>query len=79
MGLKILRNRVTTLRVWLQLWDSQTGHIEWESSGEVTIAAIFMSPRQTVTLEQIASKLLVRMMQDGLLEQKTETQLNLDQ
>jgi hypothetical protein len=74
-GIKLLRNRVTTLRLWLQLWDSQTGHIVWESSGEVTTATVFLSPRQTVALQQIATKLLVRMIQDGLLESKTETQL----
>ena len=74
-GIKLLRNRVTTLRLWLQLWDSQTGHIVWESSGEATAATVFLSPKQTVALEQITKKLLVRMLQDGLLESKTETQL----
>ena len=77
-GLKLLRNRVTTLRLWLQLWDSRTGHIVWESSGEITVATVFLSPRQTVALEQITKKLLVRMIQDGLLESKPETQLILD-
>ena len=74
-GIKLLRNRVTTLRLWLQLWDSQTGHIVWELSGEVTAATVFLSPKQTVALEQITKKLLVRMIQDGLLESKPETQL----
>jgi hypothetical protein len=74
-GLKLLRNRVTTLRLWLQLWDSQTGHIVWESSGEATTATVFLSAKQTVALEQITKKLLVRMIQDGLLESKTETRL----
>ena len=77
-GIKLLRNRVTTLRLWLQLWDSQTGHIVWESSGEVTTATVFLSARQTVALERIAKRLLVRMIQDGLIESKTETQLILD-
>ena len=74
-GIKLLRNRVTTLRLWLQLWDSRTGHIVWESSGEITTAAVFLSPKQTVALEQITKRALVRMIQDGLLESKTETQL----
>ena len=74
-GIKLLRNRVTTLRIWLQLWDTQTGHIVWESPGEVTVATAFLSPKQTVALEQIAKKLLVRMIQDELLESKTETQV----
>ena len=44
-GIKLLRNRVTTLRLWLQLWDSQTGHIVWESSGEVTVASRVFEPK----------------------------------
>ena len=72
-GIKLLRNRVTTLRLWLQLWDSQTGHIVWESSGEVTTATVFLSPKQTVALEQTAKKLLVHMIQNGLIESKTES------
>ncbi len=75
VGIKLLRNRVTTLRLWLQLWDSETGHIVWESSGEVTTATVFLSAKQTVALEQVARRLLVRMIQDGLLESKTEIQL----
>jgi hypothetical protein len=75
VGIKLLRNRVTTVRLWLQLWDSENGHIVWESSGEVTTVTVFLSPKQTVALEQIAKRLLVRMIQDGLLESKTETQL----
>jgi len=77
-GLKLLRNRVTTLRLWLQLWDSQTGHIVWESSGEITTSAVFLSPKQTIALEQIAKTLLIRMIQDGLLESKTESHFILD-
>jgi hypothetical protein len=74
-GIKLLRNRVTTLRLWLQLWDTQTGHIVWESSGEVTTATVFLSPKQTVALEQTAKRLMVRMIQDGLIDSKTETQV----
>jgi hypothetical protein len=78
-GIKLLRNRVTTLRLWLQLWDSATGHIVWESSGEVTVATVFLSPKQTLALEQIAKKLLVRMIQDGLIDSKAESELNVDE
>lgn len=74
-GWKLLRNRVTTLRLWLQLWNSRTGHIAWESSGEVTVATVFFSPKQTVALQEIAKKLLVRMIQDGLLGSRTETKI----
>ena len=51
-GIKLLRNRVTTLRIWLQLWDTQSGHIVWEASGEVTVATVFLSPKQTIALSQ---------------------------
>jgi hypothetical protein len=78
VGIKLVRNRVTTLRLWLQLWDSETGHILWESSGEATTATVFLSPKQTVALEQIAKRLLVRMIQDGLLESKSETKFMSD-
>lgn len=74
-GIKLLRNRVTALRIWLQLWDVRNGHIVWESSGEVTVSTVFLSPKQTVALEQIAKKLLTRMIQDGLLESKTESEV----
>ena len=77
-GIKLVRNRVTTLRLWLQLWNSQTGHIVWESSGEGTTASVLLSPTQTVALEEIARKLLVRMIQDGLLESKMETKSIVD-
>ena len=73
-GIKLLRNRVTVLRLWLQLWDSRTGHIVWESSGEVTTATVFLSPKQIVALEQTAKKLMVRMIQDGLIIPKPKSE-----
>jgi hypothetical protein len=73
-GLKLLRNRVTTLRLWLQLWDVQSGHIAWESAGEVTVSTVLLSPKQAVPLEETVQKLLFNMIQDGLLRGKTKTQ-----
>ena len=49
-GIKLVRNRVTTLRLWLQLWDTQTGHMVWESSGEGTTSSRVFEPKQTVAL-----------------------------
>lgn len=72
-GFKLFRNRITTLRLWLQLWDGQTDHIVWESAGEVTVASVLLSSRQAVPLEEIFEKLLFRMIQDGLLRGKTNT------
>ena len=74
-GLKLLRNRVTTLRLWLQLWDVQTGHVVWESAGEVTVSTVLLSPKQAVPLEEIVQKLLSHMIQDQLLDAKTTVQL----
>jgi len=74
-GLKLLRNRVTTLRMWLQLWDVQTGHIVWESAGEVTVSTVLLSAKQAVPLQELVEKALVRMIQDGLLESRTKIHL----
>jgi hypothetical protein len=73
-GLKLLRNRVTTLRLWLQLWDVQSSHIVWESAGEVTVSTVLLSPKQTLPLEETVQKLLFNMIQDGLLRGKTKTE-----
>lgn len=77
-GLKLLRNRVTTLRLWLQLWDVHTGHIVWESAGEISVSTVLLSSKQAVPLEEIFEKLLFRMIQDGLLQGKTKTKNYLD-
>ena len=77
-GLKLLRNRVTTLRSWLQLWDAQTGHIVWESAGEITLSTVLLSPKQTVPLAETIQKLLFNMIQDGLLRGKTKAEYYFD-
>ena len=74
-GVKLLRNRVSTLRLWLQLWDAQRGHLVWESAGEVTVSAVLLSLHRAVPLEEIVEKLLLRMIQDELLGTKTKTQV----
>ena len=71
LGIKLVTNRVITLRLWLQLWDAQTGQILWESAGEVTVASELLLPQRTVPLDEIAQKLWLRMIQDDLLEGKT--------
>jgi hypothetical protein len=77
-GLKLLRNRVTTLRLWLQLWDVQSGHLVWGSAGEVTVSTVLLSPKQAVPLEETVQKLFFDMIQDGLLRGKTKTQYYFD-
>ena len=69
-GWNFIQSRVTTLRLWLQLWDTQTGKIVWESAGEVTVASKLLRSEQTVALDEIAQKLWLRMIQDNLLEGK---------
>ena len=71
-GLKLIRNRVTTLRLWLQLWDVQSGHILWESAGEITVSTVLLSTKQTAPLEETVRKLLSSMIEDGLLRGKTK-------
>jgi hypothetical protein len=70
-GWNFIQSRVTTLRLWLQLWDTQTGKLVWESAGEVTAATKLLRSEQTVPLDEIARKLWLRMIQDNLLEGKT--------
>ena len=67
-GWNFIQSRVTTLRLWLQLWETQTGKILWESSGEVTMATKLLRSEQTVPLDEIAQKLWLRMIQDNLLD-----------
>jgi hypothetical protein len=67
VGFKLLKTRLTTLRVWLQLWDTRTGQIVWESSGEVTVAAQLLTQESAVALYDIAQRLWSRMIQDDLL------------
>ena len=72
-GIKMVRNRVITLRLWLQLWDTQTGEIVWESAGEATVASELLLPERIVPLDEIAQKLWLRMIQDNLLAEKTKS------
>ena len=67
-GWNSIQSRVTTLRLWLQLWETQTGKILWESSGEVTVATKLLRSEQTVPLDEIAQKLWLRMIQDNLID-----------
>lgn len=70
-GIKIVRNRVITLRLWLQLWDTQTGQIVWESTGEAIVASELLRAERVVPLDEIGQKLWLRMIQDNLLAEKT--------
>jgi hypothetical protein len=67
-GVKVIRTRVTVLRVWLQLWDTRTGHILWESAGEVATASEMVRHDRVVPIEETAQKVWQRMIQRDLLE-----------
>ncbi|PYN34407.1 MAG: hypothetical protein DME01_15420 [Candidatus Rokuibacteriota bacterium] len=77
-GVKVVRTRVTVLRVWLQLWDTRTGHILWESAGDVATASDVVRHDRIVPIEEIAEKLWRRMIQHDLLEGGTGSRSLLD-
>ena len=77
-GIKVIRTRVTILRVWLQLWDMQTGHILWESAGEVATSSEVLRHERVVPLDDIAQKLWRRMIQRDLIEGGTGSRSLLD-
>jgi hypothetical protein len=65
-GLQVVRTRMSGLRLWLQLWDAQTGHLLWESTGEVTVLEPVFRQDITVSLDAIARALWSRMIDDLL-------------
>lgn len=75
IGIKLVRTRVTTLRLWLQLWDAQTGRILWESAGELTAATALLNAKRTVPFDELAQKLWLQMIQENLLGTRTQTRL----
>jgi hypothetical protein len=75
MGVKLVRIRITTLRLWLQLWDAQTGRILWESAGEATAVTALLNAKRTVPLDELAQKVWLQMIQQDLLGARTETRL----
>ena len=75
IGFKLVRARVTTLRLWLQLWDTKTGHNLWEGTGEVTVVSQLLILKATIPLDTIAQRLWLRMIQDGLLGGKTRLRI----
>jgi hypothetical protein len=77
-GLKITRTRISTLRVWLQLWDTRTGHIVWESSGEAATSSEVIRHDQIVPVSEIAQKLWRRMLQHDLIGGATGSRSLLD-
>ena len=73
LGLKMVRNQIITLRLWLQLWDTQSGRMLWESAGETTVATELLREQAAVPLTEVARALWFRMVQNDLLEGETRS------
>jgi hypothetical protein len=63
LGLRLLQTRVTALRLTLQLWDTRTGEIVWESSGEATLAGEDVRESR-IPFDEIARRLWSHMLDD---------------
>jgi len=57
--------------LWLQLWDTHTGRLVWESTGEARVASELLTSDRTVSLDDTARKLWLRMIKEGLLGERT--------
>lgn len=77
-GIKVTRTRVSVLRVWLQLWDARTGHILWESAGEIATASDVIRHDRIVPIDEFAERLWRRMIQHDLLEGGTGSRSSFD-
>jgi len=53
-GLAIITTRETTVKISLQLWDSITGNVIWEGSGQATVAVEALRAKP-VTFEEVAA------------------------
>ena len=74
-GWRLVKARAATLRLWLRLWDAETGQILWEAAGEGTVTSELLEDLPTVPLNEIARRLWSRMIQDHLLGEKTTFRL----
>ena len=63
LGLRLVQTRISILRLTVQLWDTRTGKILWESSGEATLADEDVREFR-IPFEEIAQHLWKRMLND---------------
>ena len=61
-GLRIFETKITTVRLFLQLWDSDDGSIVWEGAVEITSAYDSMS-EETVTFRSVIEECARRLVQ----------------
>lgn len=62
-GLRLSQTRISILRLTMQLWDTRTGKILWESTGEATLADEDVRESR-IPFEEIARHLWERMLDD---------------
>lgn len=62
-GLRVFQTRISMLRLSLQLWDTRTGSIVWEASGEATLANEDVREFR-IPFEDIARRLWDRILRD---------------
>lgn len=67
-GIKIVRTRIATLRLWLQIWEAPTGHLLWERTGELTTSVPVFQQATTMSLDDMAQKLWARMLEKDLFD-----------
>ena len=67
-GIKIVRNRIATLRLWLQIWEAPTGHLLWERTGELTTSVPVFQQDTTLSLDEMAQKLWTLMLENDLFD-----------
>jgi hypothetical protein len=63
LGLRIFQTRISMLRLSLELWDTRSGEIVWEASGEMTLAGEDIREFR-IPFEEIAEHLWERILQD---------------
>lgn len=62
-GVRILQTRISILRLSLEIWDTRTGEIAWESSGEATLAGEDVREYR-IPFEEIAEHLWATLLAD---------------
>ena len=63
LGIRLFQTRVSVLRLSVQLWDTKTGAIAWESSGEATLAGEDVREYR-IPFEEIAHRLWRQILKD---------------
>ncbi len=62
-GLRLIQTRISTLRLSVQIWDTRSGEIVWEATGEATLAGEDVREYR-IPFEEIAGRLWQRMFRD---------------